>query len=192
MLIALLATGCDKAADRPPPATTPPPSASPAPATTPPPATSPSFTTSPPPAFTPAPTATPAPTLPTQATAADLQVCVETTNQLRAQVGQTLATQSAALEVFAATSARDDAISGVPHSHFTSTNGGGVAFAENEVLRWPFGGADTVQDTIRHAIALFFGEGPGGPHYQNLTSYSMLGCGVYIDGRAITVVQDFR
>ena len=35
-------------------------------------------------------------------------------------------------------------------------------------------------------------EGPGGGHYENMMgNYASLGCGVYIQGDGITIVQDF-
>jgi len=43
-------------------------------------------------------------------------------------------TESVPLESYAAAGAQADAASGVPHSHFQNTQGGGVALAENEVL----------------------------------------------------------
>jgi hypothetical protein len=46
---------------------------------------------------------------------------------------------------------------------------------------------------MRAAIAAFWAEGPGGGHYENMRGrYSVVGCGVAIDGAAITMVQHFR
>jgi uncharacterized protein YkwD len=133
------------------------------------------------------------PSLPTTATAADLRFCVDKTNRLRAQTGRAALTESAALEAYAAEGARIDFLANVWHQRFDSTNGGGLARAKNEALAWPLDVSRTVTTTIQQAIAAFYAEGPGGDHYQNLTGpYTQLGCGVYISGSLITVIQDFR
>ena len=130
----------------------------------------------------------------TSATAADLAFCVSETNRYRAMVARPALTESAALESYAAAGAQADAASGVPHSHFQNTHGGGVALAENEVLTQPLtilGGS--VQSAMRAAMQGFYGEGPGGGHYQNLEGqFTQVGCGVYIGQKLITLVQDFR
>jgi hypothetical protein len=69
-----------------------------------------------------------------------------------------------------------------------------VTAGENEMLRQ--GAAllgSTAHSAISVAIASFWSEGPGGPHYQNLIgAWSAVGCGVVRDGSLWTVVQDFR
>ena len=127
-------------------------------------------------------------------TAADLAFCVQDVNGYRARTGRTPYAESPALEAFAGTSAREDSTANVPHAHFTGTNGGGVASAENEVLNGAFGSAAHIEDAIRSANALFFSEGPGGGHYEHLVSASLteLGCGVYVADGRITIAEDFR
>ena len=124
---------------------------------------------------------------------ADLAYCVADINRYRAQANRPSLAESAVLEGFAADGARADAATGVPHSHFTSSNGGGIATAENELLAFDRQLAPTVQDAMHSANAIFWAEGPTGPHYQTLTGpYSQVGCGVFLSGAAVTVVQDFR
>ena len=51
----------------------------------------------------------------------------------------------------------------------------------------------SVLGALRQAISAFYAEGPSGGHYQNLEGpYTQVGCGVFIDNRLITFVQDFR
>ncbi len=42
-------------------------------------------------------------------------------------------------------------------------------------------------------LAGMWAEGPGGGHYENMRGpYTEVGCGVFVNGVDITVVQDFR
>ena len=130
----------------------------------------------------------------TSATPADLTFCVAETNSRRATIGKANLTQSPALEAFAADGARIDHGTSVPHTHFSSVNGGGVAAAENELHRFLFASFGTVRIAIMQMIAVFWAEGLTGEHYQTIAGpYQQLGCGIYIgaDG-GITIVQDFR
>ena len=138
-------------------------------------------------------TATPSGGTVTAATTADLAFCVQETNRYRMLAGKPALAQSAALESYAATGAQVDGTARVAHTHFTSTNGGGVALAENELLATALNLFGTVQEAMRQAISAFYAEGPSGGHYQNLEGpYTQVGCGVFIDNRLITFVQDFR
>jgi len=131
--------------------------------------------------------------LPASATAADLQYCVSETNRYRAPVGAPALARSSTIEGYAAEGARLDGLAHVAHSHFKSTNGGGVAFAENEIPWWPLGQFGAVQAVMVQGIAQMWAEGPGGGHYDNIKGpYTQLGCGVFIQNGEITVVQDFR
>lgn len=124
-------------------------------------------------------------------TRADLDFCVSETNRLRASVGMPAMGTSAAVEQFAATAAQVDHIANVPHSYFASQGPNG---AENEALRWGavFAGT-TTHSAIASAIAGFWSEGPGGPHWQNIAGpRTQVACGVYHDGTLTTVVQEFR
>jgi hypothetical protein len=104
---------------------------------------------------------------PTSATPADLAYCVQDINRYRASVGRRPYSESPTLEAFAAIGAQQDSATGSAHSHFIAVNGGGVALAENEFLDQVLTGRETVQEAIHIANALFFGEGPGGGHYEH-------------------------
>jgi uncharacterized protein YkwD len=124
----------------------------------------------------------------------DLQFCVDETNRYRAMVGKPALAHAQQLEDYANIGAEQDTMSMTAHGHFTSTGGGGIAFAENACpswLGWSLMG--TERDTIAACIAAFWSEGPGGGHYDNMTgNYGTLGCGVYITPQSgITIVQDY-
>jgi uncharacterized protein YkwD len=130
---------------------------------------------------------------PTEATTADLVFCVNETNRYRTNNGRPEVTRSATLEAFAAEGAKEDAASAVAHQHFNRTNGGGVAFAENEFRRVSTVFFTSTRDAIAQFMTSFYAEGSGGGHYQNLMgAYSQVGCGVFVANSEITFVQDFR
>jgi len=123
--------------------------------------------------------------------------CVDETNRYRAMNDKAAVVHSAELETYANTGAMVDH-TGSPHQHFSSTSGGGIAFAENECPRWGLsqqGGGDMVE-LARACIAAFYSEGPGSGaghgHYNNMMGvYGTLGCGIYQSGDSVTLVQDF-
>jgi hypothetical protein len=119
--------------------------------------------------------------------------CVEETNRLRSGKGKAAVMHSAQLEDYANTGAMVD-FNGSPHQHFSSTQGGGIAFAENECPKWSLqgqGGGDMVM-LVGACIAAFYSEGPGGGHYENMMgNYGTLGCGIYENGGRVTIIQDF-
>jgi hypothetical protein len=120
------------------------------------------------------------------------RLCVDETNRYRALHGRPDVAWSAALEAYADEGAEYDH-GATPHAHFTSTGGGGIAFAENECPRWnlSFGGGDVV-DLVAACIAAFYDEGPGGGHYEILLGdYGSLGCGIYQSANEVTIVQDY-
>ena len=120
----------------------------------------------------------------------ELTFCVTETNRYRTTLGLSPLTRSRSLEAYAAAGAQEDGLAHVAHQHFRSTNGGGVAFAENEIPWWSSG---SVQAVTQQGLAMMWAEGPGGGHYENMRGpYSQLGCGVFVNGGEITVVQDFR
>jgi uncharacterized protein YkwD len=127
-------------------------------------------------------------------TAADLTFCIDETNRYRAIRGRPSVTRSTTIEEYAATGAKSDALANVPHQHVTTTPfPGGGNWAENEVLRWPHNLTPTVQGIVAQAILSFYSEGPGGGHYENIVGpYTQIGCGIYIDGNGITIIEDFR
>ena len=125
--------------------------------------------------------------------ATERQFCIDETNRYRAMVGVPPYARSSALDDYADQGAAQDGESGDPHGHFISTNGGGLALAENEVPQWDGGPSDLMQ-VVRDGLAAMWSEGPGGGHYENMrsTDYTLLGCGLYVSAtHGITVVQDF-
>lgn len=127
----------------------------------------------------------------------DLAFCVAETNRYRARHGKPSLRRSAELEAYAATGARYDTAARTPHKHFNDTNGGKLAYAENQCLSfhgWSlrFGGG-SVRGTLIKCLRSFYDEGPGGGHYESMMSdeYRTLGCAVHVAGRGVTIVQDF-
>jgi hypothetical protein len=46
---------------------------------------------------------------------------------------------------------------------------------------------------IEQGLAMMWAEGPGGGHFENMRGrYVEVGCGVFVNGSEITVVQNFR
>src|SRR4029077_18522419 len=105
----------------------------------------------------------------TSITDADLSFCVSETNRYRALQGRPVLSRSTPLEAYGADSARIDQQANQAHQHYISTNGGGVSLAENEVLSVsPNAASTSTQSAIQFALALFYSEGPGGGHFQNM------------------------
>lgn len=111
-------------------------------------------------------------------------------------------TEKASLETYADTGAQSDYDANSPHSHFSSTSGGGIAFAENECpghSGWHLAAGQTMNDLVGQCIAAFYAEGPGSDysthgHYINMMndSYKSLGCGIYQAANGdVTIVQDY-
>ena len=123
-----------------------------------------------------------------------LQTCVSETNRYRAMNSKPAVAESSTLEAYAATGAMYDFTNG-PHAHFTSTSGGGIAFAENECPQqgnWQVQPGQSQSQVVVACVAAFYAEGPGGGHYTNMMGpYASLGCGIYQQGTAITIVQDY-
>ena len=120
----------------------------------------------------------------------ELEFCVNETNRYRATLGLPPLVQSRELEAFAAEGARQDGLAHKPHHHFKTANTNFVATAENEIPWWP---GSSVRSVIEQGLARMWAEGPGGGHYANMRGpYSRIGCGVFVNGTEITVVQNFR
>lgn len=121
------------------------------------------------------------------------QFCVDETNRLRELNGRAPVAWSAELEAYANEGAEYDHARS-PHDHFRDTQGGGIAFGENECPHWDlsFGGGDMVE-LMRACIDAFYSEGPGGGHYEIMLSndYGTLGCGIHQEGSDVTIIQDF-
>jgi hypothetical protein len=124
----------------------------------------------------------------------DLQHCVDVLNGYRAKVGKPPLTRAADLEAYAAVGAKSDSETGEPHGHFMSTDGGGIAFAENEIPGWPFADYGSIAGVIDDGTKMMWDEGPGGGHYENIIGdYTQVGCGTYLTpGGDVWITQDFR
>lgn len=127
------------------------------------------------------------------------QFCVSETNRYRAMNGKAALQESAQLEAYADTGAMVD-FGSSPHNHFSTTSGGGIAFAENECPQqgnWQYTEGQDLNMVVGSCIAAFYAEGPGSDynthgHYINMMgAYATLGCGIYYAGGKITIVQDY-
>jgi hypothetical protein len=100
---------------------------------------------------------------------------------------------STALEAYAEAAARNDGTSHVGNQYFNRTNGGEVAFVENEIPWWPLSTLGNVRAVVEQGLAGMWAEGRGGGHHENMRGpYSEIGCGVFVNGNEVTVVQAFR
>ena len=126
--------------------------------------------------------------------------CVSETNRYRAMNSKPALTERAQLETYADTGAMVDYTSNSPHSHFSSTQGGGIAFAENECpghSGWHLPPGGDMSMLVGQCVAAFFSEGPGSDynthgHYINMMgNYGTLGCGIYQSGNDVTIIQDY-
>jgi cysteine-rich secretory family protein len=121
------------------------------------------------------------------------QLCVDETNKYRAMDGADPVERSSELATFAREGAEVD-FGTQPHMHF-GTDGGGVALAENECPQqdgWTVAAGETQKTVVSQCIRVFYEEGAGGGHYENLMgAYAFVGCGIYEQGGKITIVQDF-
>jgi len=125
--------------------------------------------------------------------------CVERTNYYRTNVpppgsgsARSPVAESTQLEAYADTGAMvDDGTS--PHNHFIMTDGGGIAFAENECPNWDLSYTNgDLNMLVAACVTAFYDEGPGGGHYENMMGpYATLGCGIYQSGSDVTIVQDY-
>jgi hypothetical protein len=106
-------------------------------------------------------------------------------------VGKPALIESTSIEAFAAAAASADASSDVPHGYYQAHNPG--FGAENEALRWSLTDFGSTRNAVTQAIGAFWSEGPRGGHYENLIGpYTQLGCGFFVSGSLVTIVQDFR
>lgn len=125
--------------------------------------------------------------------ATDLEYCVAQTNEYRASIGRPALSRSSALEAYAAAAAPHDSAARAAHRYFRKTDGGGVAYAENQIPWWPLPRYGSVHEVIRSGMAMMWAEGRGGGHYDNIAgSYTEVGCGIFVSGGQVTVVQAFR
>ena len=120
----------------------------------------------------------------------DLEFCVSETNRYRVTSGLPPLTRSTELEAYAAAGARQDGLAHQAHLHYKSANLAARGIAENELPWWP---GSSIRPVIKKGIAAMWAEGPGGGHYENIRGpYTRVGCGVFVNGNEITVVQNFQ
>lgn len=138
------------------------------------------------------PTATSGPGSP--AYSAEAGLCVDQTNRYRATVGRKPLLRSPALDEYAAAAARTDGLAHIAHQHARATNlGNGLSRAENAILWWSLRYYGSVQRIVRDGLADMWSQGEGGTHYRNLVgNFSEIGCGIFVNGDEVTVVQAFR
>lgn len=123
-------------------------------------------------------------------TAADLAFCASETNRYRASVGHAALTQTADIDAYALRAAQADHVGGVAHDYFRANSPGDGA--ENMLLRWPHG--NNLRTFIASGLAVFWAEGPGGGHYENIRNprWRRFGCGIHVAGSQVTLAQEFR
>jgi hypothetical protein len=129
------------------------------------------------------------------------QFCVSETNRYREMNGKADLTEAANLETFADTGAMTDYNAMSAHSHFSATQGGGIAFAENECpgfSGWHLAPGGDLNALVGMCIAAFYSEGPGTDysthgHYINMMgNYATLGCGIFSATNGdVTITQDY-
>jgi uncharacterized protein YkwD len=125
---------------------------------------------------------------------AEAGLCVEETNRYRATLGRAALQRSDVLEAYATAAARNDGLAHVAHQYARQTNlGNGTSRAENALLWWSLRYYKSVQRVITLGVADMWKQGDGGAHYRNLVgNFSELGCGIFVNGDEVTVVQAFR
>ena len=125
---------------------------------------------------------------------AEMSLCIQVTNQYRARVGKSPLTRSSVLEEYATTAARTDGTVKIAHHHARTTNlGNGLSKAENAILWWSLRYYGTVESVVRRGLEDMWKQGDGGSHYRNLVGgFTETGCGIFVNGDEVTVVQAFR
>lgn len=129
----------------------------------------------------------------------DLQFCVDENNRLRATLGMDALQRNARLEDYATQGAKYDDNAETAHQHFKNAPlpRGALAMGENEIpgfSGWSLEKQGSVHSIIEQGIQMMWKEGPGGGHYDNMTSrtFTDIGCGIYAASNgAVTVTIDF-
>ena len=50
-----------------------------------------------------------------------------------------------------------------------------------------------VRGALEQGLQMMWDEGPSGGHYRNMVAQrSELGCGIFVNGSEVTIVQEFR
>jgi hypothetical protein len=111
--------------------------------------------------------------------------CVDYINSLRARKGLPALARREDAESCANGQARSDSTSGDAHGAF----GDCEEHAQNECPGWP-----GLSSIVPGCLDMMWAEGPGGGHYENMTSTrsTRVACGFYVTSSgAVWAVQDF-
>jgi uncharacterized protein YkwD len=125
----------------------------------------------------------------------EVAFCLAETNRYRKAAKKPPFVRTPRLDAYAAEGAEVDARARKAHHHFNTRHYPEPfsAFAENEIPWWHLPDERAVEKVVRAALASMWAEGPGGGHYENLAGdYTEMGCGIWIEGDEITIVQNFR
>lgn len=117
----------------------------------------------------------------------EYQDCVDIINMYRATIGAPPYARWTDGEMCVDGQAKADSQSGTPHSAFGQCN----EWAQDECPGWP-GPPDQM---IGDCLAAMWAEGPGGGHYDNMSStmYTKAACGYYTLGDgSVWATQDFQ
>ncbi len=115
------------------------------------------------------------------------QTCVDTINQYRATLGLPAYARWTSGESCVDGQAQADSQSGTAHSAFGQCG----EFAQNECPGWPGPPASMIGSCLQ----MMWAEGPGGGHYDNMSStqYTQVACGFYVTGDgSVWATQDFK
>jgi hypothetical protein len=123
------------------------------------------------------------------------QICVDTINSYRAQLGLPAYKRWTTNESCADSQAKSDSETNIPHGAFSNNTCPGNA--QNECPGWP----GPPEQMIPQCLAMMWAEGPGTDfnthgHYLNMssTSFTKVACGFFTmsDGTTVWAVQDFQ
>jgi hypothetical protein len=115
------------------------------------------------------------------------QACVDRINEYRSSLGLPAYARWSREESCADDQAASDSQSGAAHGAFTQCG----EWAQNECPGWPGPAAGMILDCLE----AMWGEGPGGGHYENMSSseYTSVACGFHDTGSGdVWAVQDFK
>lgn len=119
--------------------------------------------------------------------ATEQEKCVEIINKYRATKGLSALTRWESQESCSDGEAESDSKSGKAHGAFTTC----TEMAQNECPNSP----GSVSENLPECLADMWAEGPGGGHYDNMTStkYTKVACGIHVlSSGDFWSVQNFR
>src|SRR5262249_19928972 len=114
--------------------------------------------------------------------------CLSTINSFRSKVGLPPYERWTKAETCAADQAKSDSQTGTGHGAFARCG----ELAQNECPAFP---SASPSQALSACLAAMWQEGPGGGHYDTMTSkqYTKVACGVFVTASGQTwAVQDFR